>query len=185
VSDLSADLDAALARLASRDVEHRVGAVEDLGHIMNQVIDRVVEEFAEPGPSRYLIFERLGRFGSLVVEPLEQLLQRSADADQELRVLTAAALLSLGSRAGVQALLRAVQPGEPLVCLVARVLADAGIVEAAAVIEDSLYQCDLSRTEIIECLAVALRHFADPLPDGVRARLQAVEPAWLGDSLLR
>lgn len=130
VSGLGAESDGALARLESRDLEHRVRAVEDLGHIMNRVIDRVIDEFAEPGPSRFLIFERLGRFGSLMVDPLEQLLERSGDADQELQVLTAAALLALGSPLGVQVLLREVRPNQPFVCLAARILANAGIAEA-------------------------------------------------------
>ena len=90
---MSVELDAALRKLASPDLGARVGAVEDLAHVANRVIDRVLEEFARPGPARHLIFERLGRFGSLTVEPLEQLLARSED--RELRVLAAAALLSV------------------------------------------------------------------------------------------
>jgi predicted nucleic acid-binding protein len=99
----------------------------------------VLEEFAWPGPARYLIFERLGRFGSLAAEPLEQLLVRSED--RELRVFTAAALLSLGSRAGVDVLIDAVRAGDPLVCLAVRVLADSGISEAVPRIEQAVYQC--------------------------------------------
>lgn len=51
-------------------------------------------------------------------------------------------------------------------------------------IEDALYHCDLDDTHAIQCLVTAFRRFGDPLPDGVRARLQGVQPAWLRDSLL-
>jgi HEAT repeat protein len=183
VSDLSAEMGAALRRLGSPDLKTHVGAVEDLAHVVNEVIDRVLEEFARPGPARYPIFERLGRFGSLAVDPLEQLLVRSED--RELRVLTAAALLSLGSRAGVEVLLDAVRADDPLVCLAVRVLADSGIGEAVPRIEQAVYQCDLRKTAILECLIVGLRRFSGQLSEGVRARLLAVEPAWLRDSLLR
>ena len=180
---MSAGLDAALRRLASPDLEARVGAVEDLAHVVNGVIDRVLEEFARPGQARYLIFERLGMFGSLAAEPLGQLLVRSED--RELRVLTAAALLSLGSRAGVDVLLNAVQADDPLVCLAVRVLASSGITEAVPRIEQAVYQCDLDKTAILECLIVGLHRLTGQLPDGIRKRLQAVEPAWLRDSLLK
>jgi HEAT repeat protein len=183
VSDLSTELAVALELLASQDLESRLGAVEDLANIANRVVDRVLEEFAKPGPARYLIFERLGRFGSMAVDPLEQLLQRSED--RELQVLAAAAVLSLGSEAGVQVLLDAVRADDPLVCVAVRVLANAGVVEAAPRIENAIYHCDLSRTDVVECLVAGLRRFADPLPDGVRVRIRAVEPAWLRDSLLK
>jgi hypothetical protein len=185
MSDLGSELSASLQGLGSGAVERRVRAVEDLGHVVSRIVDGVVEKFAEPGPARYLIFERLGRFGSLVIDPLEQLLWRCGDADPELRVLCAAALMSLGSRAGIGDLLQAVRADDPHVCLAARVLADAQVQEGAAVIEDALYRCDLAQTAVIECLVVALRRLADPLPGGVRKYLQGVEPAWLRDSLLR
>lgn len=183
MTELAPKLAEVLRGLASPDVAARVSAVEDLAHIANQIVDRVLDEFAKPGPARYLIFERLGRFGSLVVEPLEQLLVRSDD--QELRVLTAAALLRLGSRSGVEVLLDSVRADDPQVCLAVRVLADSGTKEAAAKIEAALYQCDLTNTSVVECLVAGLRLLGDPLSDGVRARLQLVEPAWLRDSLLQ
>jgi hypothetical protein len=183
VTDLAAKLADVLRELESPDSAARVAAVEDLAQIANQIVDRVLEEFAKPGPARYLIFERLGRFGSLVVEPLEQLLVRSED--QELQVLTAAALLSLGSRAGVGVLLDAVRVDNPYVCLAVRVLADRGIAEAATRMEEAVYQCDITETALVECLVGGLRCLVDPLPDGVLVRLQSVEPAWLRDSLVR
>jgi hypothetical protein len=182
MTDLASELAGVLRELASPDFTARVSAVEDLAHFANKTIDRVLEEFARPGPARYLIFERLARFGSLIVEPLEQLLARSDD--DELRVLTAAALLALGSRAGLEVLLDTVRADDPLVCVVVRVLAEAKISQAAPRIEEAVYQCDIGNTAILECLIAALRRFSDRLPDGVSARLQLVEPDWLRESLL-
>lgn len=183
MTELASELADVMRQMTSPDLAARVTAVEDLAHIANQIVDIVLEEFAKPGPARYLIFERLGRFGSLVVEPLEQLLVRSDD--QELRVLAAAALLSLESRVGVEVLIDSIRADHPQACLAVRVLADSGITEAEPRIERALYQCDLTNTALVECLVAGLRRFRDPLPDDVRARLQMVEPAWLRDSLLQ
>ena len=82
-------------------------------------------------------------------------------------------------------LIDAVRADDPLVCLAVRVLADSGIAEAVPRIEQAVYQCDLGKTAILECLIVGLHRLAGQLPDGIRARLQAVGPAWLRDSLLK
>jgi hypothetical protein len=182
MTDLASELAAALRELASTDFVERVSAVEQLAHVSNKIVDKVLEELARPGSARYLIFERLGRFGSLIVEPLEQLLVRSDD--HELRVLTAVALLSLGSRAGLEVVLDAVRADDPLVCVAARVLADTGVDEAQPRIEEAVYQCEISNTAVIECLVAALHQFNDHLSEGIIARLQLVEPVWLRESLL-
>lgn len=179
-----AELGAVLGRLSSAEPEAQIGAVEELIHVSNQVVDRVLQEFAKPGPARYLIFERLGRFGSLIVEPLEQLLERSGD-DRELRVLAAAALLSFNSRVGVGFLLDAVRPEDPLVCLAAGILAKSKVAEAAPRLHDAIKQCALHRTAVLECLTTALWTFTNPLPEDVEEHLRGMEPGWLRDSLLR
>jgi hypothetical protein len=64
-------------------------------------------------------------------------------------------------------------------------LSEAGVTEAAARIENAIHQCDLSRTDVLECLVSGLRRFTGSLPADVQARLQAaVKPAWLRDSIL-
>jgi len=179
---LGDELSRALEQLASRDLEVRVKAVENLAQIANGTIDNVVEEFAQPGDARYLIFERLGRFGSSAIRPLEQLLNRSEDA--ELRILASAALLQLGSTVGVEILLQSIRAEEPLVCLAVRVLSDANISEARPLIESLIEVLDLGQTDTLECLVTGLRHFVDPLPEQIRTRLQDVKPAWRRDSFL-
>lgn len=53
----------------------------------------MIGEFEQAGPARYLIYERLGRFGTVAIDPLEQLLERSDVS--ELRVLACAARFTL------------------------------------------------------------------------------------------
>ncbi len=81
-------------------------------------------------------------------------------------------------------LLDTVRADDPLVCVAVRVLTEAKISQAAPRIEEAVYQCDIANTTVLECLIAALRRFSDRLPDGVAARLQLVEPAWLRESLL-
>ena len=175
-------LETALARLEARNLKARIGAVEELAHVVNEVVDRVVGELEKPGDARFMIFERLGRFGTTVVEPLEQLLNRSDD--HELQVLAAAALLTNGSRAGLQNLLRAVSEDDPLICVSVRVLTVAGIAQAAESIEVVLMTCDLKKTAMLECLVEGLKTLGKSIPDGVLDRLRSVEPSWLRDSFL-
>jgi HEAT repeat protein len=182
MSEINDELSAALRQLDSADLEQRVRSVEALAHVSNRIVDRVIEELAKPGPARGLIFERLGRFGTVAIEPLEQLLWRSDD--HELRILCAAALLYLDSKAGVQVLLDAVTPDEPLVCIAVRALSGAGVTEAASRIQNAIHECDLAQTDVLECLVSALRRLAGTLPADIQARLKAVEPAWFRDSLI-
>jgi hypothetical protein len=173
----------ALIRLETESLQDRIGAVEDLGHVANRIVDRVIEEFEQPGTARFLIFERLGRFGSLILDPLEQLLNRADD--RELRVLTAAALLSQGSELGLQDLLATIDPNDELVCVAVRTLSRCGVEEAIPRIEKALIECDVAGTSTVECLAAALRVLGRPLNHAIRRRLQAIEPEWLRDSLLQ
>jgi hypothetical protein len=182
MSEINDELSAALRQLDSADLEQRVRAVEALAHIGNRIIDRVIEEFAKPGPTRNLIFERLGRFGTVAIEPLEQLLWQTDD--HELKILSAAALLHLGSQAGIRVLFDAVTPDEPLVCIAVHALSEAGVTEAAARIENAIHQSDLSQTDVLECLVSGLRRLTGSLPTDVQERLRAVKPAWLRDSLI-
>ena len=183
MSDLPTELTRALRRLSSDDIDERVGAVEDLAHISNRAVDQVVEAFEAPGAARFAIFERLGRFGSLAVDPLEQLLTRTQDS--ELQVLASAALLALGSRVGVGVLLEAIRADHEYKCVAARMLSDAMVDEAEPVLRQAILERRSDDQSALECLVVALRRLSGSLPEDVRVSLNAVEPAWLRDALLR
>ena len=182
MNSLPQRLATALDQLDSGDLEVTVGAVDELAVVVNGIVDRIIDDFEKPGAARYMIFERLSRFGTSVVDPLEQLLNRTGDP--EVRTLTAAALLANGSQAGLQDLLRSVRADDPLVCIAVRVLTMAGIVRVAELIEVALLECDLKETDILACLVDGLRNLGRPVPGRVGDRLQSVEPSWLRNSLL-
>lgn len=183
MTDAGEELGVALARLASDEVEPSVRAVEELATLVTQIVDAVVEEFVKPGPRRYLIFERLVRFGSLVIRPLEDVLARSAD-DPELETISAIALMFMGSHAGREVVLRAVDPDEPLVCLAVRALAKGKLVEAVPLMEQALLRCDLDNRDVISCLVDGLREFGE-LSETVKSRLADAEPVWFRRYLLK
>jgi len=74
-------------------------------------------------------------------------------------------------------LLDDMRANNPLVCVIARVLAEVDVSEGAPRIHEAIYQCDIRDTAVLECLIAALRRFGDRLPAGVTARLQQVDPA--------
>jgi hypothetical protein len=108
---------------------------------------------------------------------------READ-DPDLVVLSATALIHMGSKVGVPSLMAAIDVGNPNICLAARALAAAGIHEAADLIEDALLVCELSAVHVLECLAAALRRLDHHMREDVRIRLSSVEPEWLRISLI-
>src|SRR5436305_1524215 len=121
---LDARLRSALEGLRSTDVETRVASMEDLAQLRHDMVGEVVGLLVAETDGRYLIFERLGRFGSAAVGPLEGAL--SKDIDEEVRVLVSAALVALGSSKGRPSLLDAVREDHPYLALAVRVLSDAG-----------------------------------------------------------
>jgi hypothetical protein len=160
-----------------------VSANEELAGVVRQLADLAVEQLINDPESRYLVFERLGRFGSVIVRPLEAALSRTDD--EEVQVLVGAALLLLlGSTSGVPILRRAVQPQHPYVCLAAKILAEAHDERAGSIIEEALRPCDIANVQVLECLVAALRRLGRGLPGDVQSRLAQIEPAWLRESLL-
>lgn len=176
-------LDQALKRLESTRLETRIRAVDELADIAAIVVESVVDEFVRRSDSRFLTFERLGRFGSLATPLLERCLE--PNRDQEVRTLAAAALMTLGSDRGIDLLLAAVRPHDPSVCVVTRILAEAGVEAAVPALEMAVLECDLGQTAILECLIDGLRKLGHPLSGPIRSHLSGVEPDWLRDSMLK
>ncbi|WP_406180392.1 hypothetical protein [Streptomyces sp. NBC_01006] len=180
--ELSENVEGALAGLASPDLATRVGAVETLAVCSSVIAEQVAALFEADEEARFLIFERLGRFGSLMVEPLEGVYRKAED--RSLRRMSASALTYLGSHAGVPSLMEAIAVGDPDLCMAAISLSSAGVSEAVGPIEGALLACDLSDTRTLECLVSSLRRLNHPMAENVRLRLSEVEPNWLRDSLL-
>ena len=178
-------IDAALANLQSEDIESKIRAVEYLAIQTQVLVDAVVEHLQDPEPARYLIFERLVRFGSLAVAPLQRILSESKDGDT--RTLAAAALAFLGSRAGESNLLGAVRWGDPNLCVAVKALAEAQAPSAIPLIEEALRhgQIDEATSGTIECLLSGLKRLGAPVPEDILDRLRRAEPAWLGRGCAR
>jgi HEAT repeat protein len=180
--ELSGRVKRALDGLASQDLAFRINAVEELAECSSDIAGRVASLFEADEEARFLVFERLGRFGSPMVKHVERMYRESEDSD--LRLTAASALLYLGSNVGVPALMAAVEAGNPNLCMAAISLSSAGVSEAASPIEDVLLECDLSDAQTLECLTAALRRLKHQVREDVRHRLSQVEPTWLGNSLL-
>ncbi len=180
--ELSMEIERALDSLGAPDLESRVRAVEELAACSSAIAERVASAFATDEEARFLIFERLGRFGSLMVAPMERVHQEAGD--EGLKLMAASALTYLGSNVGVPSLMGVLKVGNPHLCLAATALSSADVSEAADPIERALLECELSDSETLVCLVSSLRRLRDSLPESVRLRLAEVEPAWLRDSLL-
>lgn len=180
--ELSERVTRALDGLGSQDLASRVNAVEELATCSSDIAGRVASLFEADEEARFLIFERLGRFGSPMVKHVERIYRESKDPD--LRLMSASALIYMGSNIGVPSLMAAVEAGNPKLCMAAISLSSAGVSEAAAQIEDVLLECDLSDVQTLDCLTTALRRLKHQVREEVRHRLSQVEPTWLRDSLL-
>jgi hypothetical protein len=168
------------ARLKGEDTRERVEAVEEMAAAARVMAERVVSAFARGGAGQHLIAERLGRFGSLVVEPLRDVLAETSDRDT--RILAAVSLLYLGERAGVGELLAALNEGDRWAPAAVRALGDNGVVDATPRIEHLAMTADLGAEEnapLVSAIVFALRQLGPgALPSAIRKRLEGVNPAW-------
>ncbi|HTC67936.1 MAG TPA: hypothetical protein VK662_00080 [Acidothermaceae bacterium] len=172
--------DKALEALGSADLQTRIEAVEALA-ASGRGLENVVQLLVDEPDGRYLVFERLGRFGSAIIAPLESARSRTAG---EAEFLISAALLLLGSHAGASVVLRTVEPGDTFLCLAVTAVTSAHLPEAGHAIEQALRTADLANFDELNCLTEGLRALSQPLPQDIVARLSKVEPAWRRESLL-
>ncbi|MFD7964314.1 hypothetical protein ACFV5J_26285 [Streptomyces zaomyceticus] len=180
--ELSWRLKNALIDLESPDLESRIRAVEDLAACSSAIAEHVAAAFEREEEAPHLITERMGRFGSLMIALMERVYREAGDEKRKL--LSAAALLYMGSDVGVPSLLAATRAGSPDLCLAAAALSSAGVSEAVEPIENALLECELSDVKTLECLTASLRGLKHAMPETIRLRLSKVEPKWLRDSLL-
>jgi hypothetical protein len=180
--DIPEGIRKSLESLEETSLGSRVRAVEELARYSQAIASRVAALFEDDEEARPLVFERLGRFGSLMVEPMERVFRDAAD--ETLKHKSASALLYLGSDIGASLLLGAVRVGNPYCCMAAISLSAAGIVESAALIDEAIIGCELSDTKTLECLTSALRSMNHPMSEQALSHLSTVEPAWLRHSLL-
>jgi hypothetical protein len=142
--------------------------------IVNVLARKAVDAFKR-GPERLFVAERLYRFGSVVMTPLEKLLETSEDS--ELRILASMVLLQLGSTVGVPWLLNAIVNDDEYACMAAMRLAEAGIVDAGDGIVARLRSCELEMDGVVGLL-FALEKLGHEIPLDLRKRFAAPDVPW-------
>jgi HEAT repeat protein len=142
-----------------------------------QIADRLVALMAGRPDARQLVYERLGRLGSLAIDPLRRLLDHS---DPDVRFYAAAALLELGQFGSQSIVLAAVSWHNPNLCMATHALRHAKVTEVVPIAIGILRTEDLTPAHrpAIECLVLVLRSFDEKIPPDVRERLRSVGPDW-------
>jgi hypothetical protein len=165
-----------IADMHSNNIEITIRAFDDAARICKIIAENGAEAFSKGGYVCYFRGERIGRFGSLVINDLEDLVTRSRDA--EVRILAAINLLNLGSSAGVDVLLKEIESGDQYVCLVAGNLGRNGVAEAAVPMMQRLRIVNPKSTgtdykynqdkEIAISLILALTELGVEIPEDIR-----------------
>lgn len=172
------NLDTVLARLESDYPSEQAAALDDATAILKDFGKRLVDRFVR-SDDRFIIWERLARFGPFVIEPLKEVLLHTADP--ELRGLSATVLLKLGDKSGVPALLEIISSNETVLCQAATCLAEAQITEAGDRIIERLRSLTFTeKLHIIEiqCLLTALKKLGGVLPSDLIERFQGSDAPW-------
>jgi hypothetical protein len=171
------------ATLTAPNVQKQTQAIDDAIRV-NHLLALSSVCALRDSQDRFFVAERLPRFGSVVVEPLEALLQEPAEG--EAKILASLVLLGLGSQAGVPILLDALlaEPAERYASLVARTLAANGVGEAGEIIITRLRSSDLTPNalgksfasnaskDLAVSLLDALKKLAIALPTDLQQRLK-------------
>lgn len=168
----------------SGPIEDQITAVEALGRATRLAAAEVVSALvqADHEPSRqYLLYERLGYFGTTALEPLRAALPNCRG---ETRILVAAAMLVLGDATAVMEVASAVKPGAPLLGVATSAVVHARWGGAADAILSALRACPVEDFTALTTLVSGLEGLGVALPADVRDQLRAVEPAWMRLSLL-
>jgi len=166
-----ANLDQELEWLKSANAAEQIPALEAVVELTSYAVQQAVN--ALEGPHPFLVAERLHRFGTVAIPPLEIMLRNTADP--ETRILAALVLLQLGSRLGVPCLLEGIHTSPNYACLSAKHLAQSGIAEAADVAIQRLRVCRLDEIDLILCLIDCLKTLNREIPADIRDRLTGAD----------
>jgi hypothetical protein len=147
--------------LGANYIETQLPALEKAIEIVNFLVRQAVSALVG-SPNRFLVAERLSRFGSLAIPHLEQLLQSSDDL--EVKILSSLVLLQLNSKSGLPTLLEAIKPDCEYAGLVSKHLAKAKIEKAIQPIVDCLNIRALGEIDLVVNLLEALAELEGDLP---------------------
>ena len=169
------NLDLLMDNLDSEQVEKQIPAIEEATTIVNTLAIKAVESL-QNSSNRFLVAERLKRFGSIIIPHLEKLLQESGDS--EVQILASLVLLQLNSKIGVSILLDAIKNNDEYAILAAQHLAKAGIKDAIEAICDRLRDSNLEEIDLIVSLLDSLNKLDGKLPQDLLKRFSSDEIPW-------
>jgi hypothetical protein len=169
------NLNSLIENLASQKIEQQIPAIEETANIIETLAKKAVEAL-ENSSNRFLLAERLNRFGSIIIPYLEQLLARSNNS--EVKILAALVLLQQNSKAGVPILLNAIRSDREYAGLSAQHLATVGIKDAINPICDRLRHSELQEIDLIVSLLDSLSKLDAELPQDLLKRFSADNIPW-------
>jgi hypothetical protein len=169
------NFNAVVEDLGANHIERQVPALDKATEIVNLLVLQAVDALIE-SPNRFLVAERLSRFGSLVIPHLEKLLQDSDNL--EVKILSSLVLLQLNSQSGLPTLLEAISPDCEYAGLVARHLAKAKIKKAIQPIVDCLNLCTFEKIDLVVNLLEALAELDGNLPANLHQRMSNKDIPW-------
>ncbi len=144
------------------------------------LITQAIQALAK-APDPYFIAERLPALGSIIIPPLEKLIETTERIDS--KTLAALVLLQLGSDKGVAWLKHIIDIGGHYSSLAANSLATKGFQEVGDNILNYLRKCDLQEGDKLIAMITALEKLDIPLPEDIHQKLNLPE-APLGVQLI-
>lgn len=170
-----ANLNSLIENLDSQQVEQQIPAIEETAKIIETLAQKAVAAL-ENSPNRFLVAERLNRFGSIIIPYLEQLIDRSKNS--EVKILAALILLQQNSKAGIFVLLNALESDLEYAGLAAQHLATAGIKDTIEPICDRLRNTDFEEIDLIVSLLDSLCKLNAELPQDLFKRFNRDDTPW-------
>ena len=169
------NLNSLMENLDSPQISQQVPAIEEATAIVETLAIQAVNSL-NTSSNPFLVAERLGRFGSVIVPHLETLLQDSHNS--EVRILASLVLLQLNSKAGVSILLDAIKDDEEYAILAAQHLVQANIKDAIQLIWNRLRKSKSEQVDLIESLLASLSILDCKLPQDLWKRFTDDEMSW-------
>ena len=169
------NLNSLIENLDSQQIEQQIPAIEETANIIETLAQKAVAAL-ENSSNRFLVAERLNRFGSIVTPHLEQLLDRAKNS--EVKILAALVLLQQNSKVGISVLLSAIKSDREYAGLAAQHLATARIKDAIQPICDRLRNSNLKEIDLIVSLLDSLKKLDTELPQDLLKRFSADDTPW-------
>lgn len=155
--------------LVSENYETQVTALEEVSDILSVLAEQSVKALSV-SDNPYLIAERLTYLGTRIVPPLEKFVEDKNERDAEKKVLGSTVLLRLGSKKGLDNIIRELKEKGKNEYLAANLLTKAKIPEARDLIIERLRKFSLKELKdsknstYISNLLSYLNELSTPLP---------------------